>query len=74
MLHVPENLISIGVDSGGDYICLGVSGDEAGRVYYRDSERVPDGPPRHPWTRMKGYVRIADSFSEFLASLTPRDP
>ncbi len=73
-LNVPENLIPIAYDAGGDLICLGIAGDEDGRVYFRESDRLPDEPNPKPWARMKGYARLADSFSEFLASLTPLEP
>ncbi len=71
--NMPETLVPIAVDDGGEFICLGVAGDEIGKVYFRENDRVPDDPNPKPWARMKGYVRIADSFSEFLASLAPLD-
>ena len=64
----PENpmdrsLLPIGEEDLGNIICLRVSGDERGAVYFRDHE-VPESP--------EAYTRLADSFGEYFEGLRPR--
>ena len=59
-----RSLLPIGEDAGNNLICLRVSGDERGAVYFRDHE-VPESP--------EAYMRLADSFGEFFEALRPEE-
>lgn len=64
--RMPANLLPIAEDPFGNIICLAVTGDDTGRVYFWDHEyEASEGEP--PAT--DNVYRIADSFSAFLASL-----
>jgi hypothetical protein len=66
--RIPENLIPVAHDPGGNLICLSVSGKDVGAVYFWDHERE-EGPPR------EAVSLIAKSFDRFLAGLRePEDP
>jgi hypothetical protein len=75
--RLPENLVPIAHDPGGNLICISVSGKDVGAVYFWDHERE-EGPPG------EAVSLIATSFDDFLAGLGreegpraapgPRDP
>lgn len=69
--RMPPNLVPIGDDAFGNQICLSVAGKDAGAVYFWDHEREPD-PARKPVV-FRNLSLIADSFSDFLASLEPME-
>ena len=58
--RIPENLVPIAHDPGGNLICISVSGDDEGAVFFWDHEHEEDGDNIH---------LIADSFDEFLSGL-----
>lgn len=59
----PSDRLPIAYSEGGNYICLGTSGDEVGLVFFVDHE-IPGG---------KAYTKIADSIEDFLERLRPFD-
>lgn len=59
------NLLPVGMDNFGNYICLGVAAEQIGKVFFLDHELSDDE------TGESLVVKIADSFSEFVASLGP---
>lgn len=64
--RVPENMIPIGVDDGGNFILLGLSGQAEGKVYFWDhNEESEDGDPP---TDDNVYF-MANNFTEFLNNL-----
>lgn len=63
MDRLPNNLLGIGCDAGGDLICLSCSGDDVGTVVFWDHHNVPEAPD------YSNVYFIANSFSEFLDSL-----
>ena len=71
--RMPEELIPIGDDGGGNQICLCVSGEHTGCIYYWDHEMectgggtYEDGTPITMWDNCHF---VANSFTEFLDSL-----
>lgn len=74
--RMPENIIPIGGETGGNEICLGIRGPETGKVYYWDHENEWDeedylerGLPVPPDMKFQNVHRIADSFEDFIARL-----
>ncbi len=65
--RIPSGFLPIAVDPGGNLICLSTIGKNAGKVYFWDhEEEAREG-------EVPGYDNvyfIANSFSEFLGSLT----
>jgi cell wall assembly regulator SMI1 len=71
--RMPEELIPIGEDGVGNQICLCVSGEHTGCIYYWDHEMectgggtYEDGTPVTMWDNCHF---VANSFTEFLDSL-----
>jgi hypothetical protein len=71
--RMPEELIPIGDDGGSNKICLCVSGEHTGCIYYWDHEMectgggtYEDGTPVTMWDNCHF---VANSFTEFLDSL-----
>jgi hypothetical protein len=60
-LRIGDDLLPIGDDGCCNYLCLALSGPRRGQVVYIDHEFAPGERGRER--------RLADSFSEFLASL-----
>lgn len=56
---IPDEFLSIGDDSGGNQICLGVSGEYRGKIYIFILDIVSD-------EEMSNMFFIADSFEGFL--------
>lgn len=80
--RMPESIIPIG-DSWGSQICLGIKGDEAGKVYFWDEQNEPQdekeyledfGEPRPPEVTFQNVHLIADSFEDFLRRLEVGEP
>ena len=62
---VADNLLPIGLDPAANRILLGLSGDEAGRVYLWVNEFEPDSG----FTPVQGLGFVADSFSALINGL-----
>ncbi|MDP8942618.1 MAG: SMI1/KNR4 family protein [Actinomycetota bacterium] len=60
--ELDPGFLPIGEDDGGNLICLKVSGDDYGAVYFWEHEVLPESD---------AYTRIADSFEAFFAGLRP---
>ena len=60
---LPADVLAIARDPADNFVCLGVSGEHAGRVYYW-SHDTGDGPG--VWGSIGS---MCDSFPEFLARL-----
>lgn len=63
--RVPDRMVPIADDPGGNLVCISVSGDDAGAVYFWDHENEADGTE----PSMDNMDLIADNFDEFLACL-----
>lgn len=64
--RVPENMIPIGVDDGGNFILLALNGQEKGKIYFWDhnEESEDDEPPSYD-----NIYFVANNFTEFLKNL-----
>lgn len=78
--RMPESVVPIGAEGGGDQLVLGVAADERGRIYYWDHENewdeedfIEDGLPVPPNLKFQNLHHIADSFEEFLRNLEVLD-
>jgi len=76
--RMPESLIPIGDDGGAGQVCLGVRGNETGKVFYWDQANEPldeddyeedSGEPRPPEVMFQNVYQIAESFEDFLDRL-----
>ncbi|MBC7809956.1 MAG: SMI1/KNR4 family protein [Burkholderiales bacterium] len=69
--RVPSDLLPIARDPGGNLICLGVKGEQTGKVYFWDHNEESIDEEGHP-TYLNVY-KIADTFTKFLNSLVSED-
>lgn len=60
---VPDNIVPIACDAFGNYVCLSVSGADAGSIYFWNHEK------QRGKASYKNLRLIAESFDQFLASL-----
>jgi hypothetical protein len=68
--RVPDELLPVGTDPGGDLLCIGLCGENAGAMFLWDrSDEVPDGEPPD----YRNVFRLAPSFSSFMSSLSERE-
>ena len=65
---IPESMLPIGDDRTGNYICIGISSTNFGKVFFLDHDKHPFHNPNS----LEGVTELADSFSEFLCSLEER--
>ena len=61
--RLPDNLIPIAHDDGGNLICISASGEDVGALYFWDHEYESDEDEEN-------LFLIAPTFNEFLTSLT----
>jgi hypothetical protein len=67
----PE-LLFIGHDDGGGRILLVVDGPHLGEVWFQVHEgRLPESNPRATWDHRRDFRKLADTFAQFMNSLTP---
>ncbi|WP_339527211.1 SMI1/KNR4 family protein [Pseudomonas sp. EA_35y_Pfl2_R111] len=64
--RLPENILPIGEDPGGNLICLSFQGEDAGKVYFWDHEQ--EGLTESSSTYSNLQI-IADNFYEFIDGL-----
>jgi hypothetical protein len=75
--RMPETIIPIGDDGGGNKVCLGIKGDERGKVYYWDHNNEWDeddyleeyGMPMPPEAKFQNVCLVAESFEDFIQRL-----
>jgi cell wall assembly regulator SMI1 len=58
------NLLPVGVDNFGNYVCLGLVGDQKDAIYFVDHELIDEE------TDLNLVVRVSNSFSDFVSKLT----
>jgi hypothetical protein len=63
--RLPNELIAIGMDPGGDLVCLSLRGDTCNRVYYWRAEEEP--------SELEKLVLVSESFNGFLEILSEDD-
>jgi hypothetical protein len=79
--RMPDTLIPIADDGGGDQICLGIKGEEQGKIYYWDHENEWDeedyqeehGSEMPLEAKFQNVQPIAGSFIDFINMLEARD-
>jgi hypothetical protein len=77
MGRMPETIIPIADDGGGNQICLGIKGKERGKVYYWDHHNESDeedyleehGKSMPPEVKFQNVHLIAKSFEDFVQRL-----
>jgi hypothetical protein len=62
---IPSSMLPIGDDGLGNFICIGISPINQGKIYFLDHDLHPYQFPDSP----KGIKKLADSFNGFLACL-----
>lgn len=68
--RIPKDLVWIADDPGGNALCIGISGDRRGRVYFWDHECEPDPEVWDGTFESAGNIDyLAESFSEFVSKL-----
>lgn len=76
--RIPETMIPIADDGGAGEICLGVKGEDRGKVFYWDMRGEPldeetyredYGEPMPPEAKRTNVYLVANSFEEFLDQL-----
>lgn len=79
--RIPETMIPIAGDGGAGQICLGIKGDDLGKVFYWDMANEPldeetyfedYGEPMPAEAKRQNLHLVADSFDEFLDQLVLR--
>jgi hypothetical protein len=65
--RVPQGVLPIGRDPGGNLICIRTIGPGAGSIYFWDHEREAGEGSKPTWDNMS---KLADSFSDFCEVLT----
>lgn len=71
--RIPDDLLWIMDDPCGNAICLGLRGAHQGRVYFWDHENEPDDDWDGTVENAGNIVLLANTFSDFVAGLRPRD-
>jgi hypothetical protein len=72
-VRIPRALLWIMDDLGGNAVCLGLSGQHRGRVYFWDHDEEPDPDEWHGEVETAGNIRLlAESFTQFVAGLRER--
>lgn len=79
--RMPDTIFPIGHDSG-NQICLGINGEEKGKVYYWDHHnewdeedyRVEHGMSMPPEVRFQNVYLVAESFEDFIRRLENWEP
>jgi hypothetical protein len=73
-LQIPRTLLWIMGDPGGNAICIGLTGEYRGRVYFWIHDEQPD--PQE-WDgeveTASNVILLANSFTDFVAGIAPRD-
>jgi len=72
---LPKEVIPAGYDDGGGTVALVVAGPRRGQVWFLDGvDPRPEGSnPRVEWFDRRDVSKVADSFREFMTTLTPLD-
>lgn len=64
--RIPQTMIPFASDPFGNQLCIGVTGDEKGKVYFWDHE-LEGEEDEQPY--YKNVYKIAESFQDFLSGL-----
>lgn len=72
--RIPSHLLPIASDEAGNVICIAIQGKAYGSVYYWDAEDEQDELSGEQEPYDENIYLLAQSFTEFLDSLTYYDP
>lgn len=67
--RVPPNLLPIARDPGGNLICISVSGEDGGKIYFWEHEEEAD-LAKGEIADYRNVYFIANSFTDFIAEIT----
>ena len=67
--RIPDSIIPIGTDPGGNLICIGIADTNRGKVYFWDHEDELDENGESKLDFSNTYL-VAGSFDEFMENLT----
>lgn len=67
--RLPKTFFPIACDSGGNLICISLSEEQYGKVYFWDHDREADESQGIAPETAENTILIADSFDEFLNGL-----
>ncbi len=65
--RIPPNIAPIASDPGGNMICISISGNDRGMVYFWDHELESS------YSGVKNLALLSNSFSNFLTLLQPEE-
>lgn len=68
---IPDGLLPVANGWQDDQICLGMSGEQRGRVFYYDSQSMDDGDDDEAGAQFPFTHYIADSFTDLLNRMEP---
>ena len=68
---IPDGLLPIANGWQDDQICIGMSGEQRGRVFYYDSQSMDDGGDDEAGVQFPFTYHIADSFTDLLNRMEP---
>lgn len=72
-VRIPRSLLWIMDDPFGNAICIGLTGEHRGRLYFWDHELEPDPDDWDGEVKLSGNIMLlANSFTDFIAGLKPR--
>lgn len=71
--RIPAELVWVMDDPFGNAICLGLTGQWRGKVYFWDHENEPDDEWDGEVATAGNLQLLADSFSEFVGGLQPNE-
>lgn len=66
--RLPRRFFPVAAEAGGNLLCISVSGDDAGSIYFWDHELEADLSKGQTPDSVANTTLVADSFSEFLDS------
>ena len=67
--RLPARFFPVAYDDGGNQICLSISGNDRGKVYFWDHELQADQTVGESPENADNIMLVADSFEEFLNGL-----
>lgn len=66
--RLPKRFFPVAAEAGGNLLCISLSGEDAGSIYFWDHELEADLSQGQTPDSVSNTILVADSFSEFLDS------
>lgn len=67
--RIPKRMFPVADDQGGNLICISLSGQDAGNIYFWNHELEADATQGFTTETTNNLILIADSFDEFIENL-----